>query len=185
MKRNNCSNISRRQFVKMASIAAPSSLLLTPTRLLAKPSVKRTLKFHHTHTNEKFAATYHDGIQYDQGALQEINDFLKDFRTGDIKIIDPVLLDNLHRLQVKTGSRGTFQVISAYRSPKTNETLRSKSHGVAKRSYHMQGKAIDVRLSDVKTATLRKAARLLKQGGVGYYSKSDFLHIDTGPSRSW
>ena len=185
MKRNTRINTSRRQFVKMVSILAPSSLLLTPTQLFAKPGVKRTLKFHHTHTNEKFSATYHNGTQYDQGALHETNDFLKDFRTGDIKIIDPALLDSLHRLQVKTGSRGTFQVISAYRSPKTNETLRSKSHGVAKRSYHMQGKAIDIRLSDVKTASLRKVATSLRQGGVGYYSKSDFLHIDTGPSRSW
>ena len=185
MKKSNCINTGRRQFVKMASIIAPSSLLLTAPQLFAKPNTKRTLKFHHTHTNEKFSATYYDGTQYDPIALQETNDFLKDFRTGDIEIIDPSLLDSLHNLQLKTGSRGIFQVISAYRSPKTNESLRSRTHGVAKRSYHMLGKAIDVRLSDVKTATLRTVARSLKQGGVGYYSKSDFLHIDTGPARAW
>ena len=140
---------------------------------------------YHTHTNEKLSATYFDGLNYDNSALAEINDFLKDFRTGEQVSFDSVLLDSLFALKTQAQSRGTFEVISGYRSPQTNEALRKKSGGVAKRSYHMRGKAIDIRLTDIKTSKLRNIAKSLRHGGVGYYAKSDFIHLDTGPVRSW
>jgi len=99
--------------------------------------------------------------------------------------MDLELLDTLAELRAMTGSRAEFQVVSGYRSPKTNEMLRNSSSGVAKRSLHMQGRAIDIRLSGYDTAKLRKAALSLGRGGVGYYARSDFIHVDTGRVRTW
>ncbi len=95
------------------------------------------------------------------------------------------LIDMLHALGSVTESQGTFEIISAYRSPKTNKALRDQGRGVAKRSLHMQGRALDIRLTDVSTANLRKAALAMKTGGVGFYPKSDFIHIDNGRVRFW
>jgi uncharacterized protein YcbK (DUF882 family) len=99
--------------------------------------------------------------------------------------MDRALLEMLYQLQQSTGVEGEFEIISAYRSPKTNTMLRSKSGGVAKRSLHMQGKAIDVRLCGCDLKTLRDSAITLQAGGVGYYPKSNFIHVDTGRFRYW
>ena len=178
-------HLTRRKFITFLGCAACSPLFLSPNALFAGTHEKRTLDFYHTHTNEKLSATYFDGLNYDNSALAEINDFLKDFRTGEQVSFDSVLLDSLFALKTQAQSRGTFEVISGYRSPQTNEALRKKSGGVAKRSYHMRGKAIDIRLTDIKTSKLRNIAKSLRHGGVGYYAKSDFIHLDTGPIRSW
>jgi uncharacterized protein YcbK (DUF882 family) len=120
-----------------------------------------------------------------ESALEEINDFLADFRTGDEIVIDPRLLDLIYDVRASLDSNATYEVISAYRSPETNEKLRSKSGGVAKKSQHLLGKAIDVRLRNVDSRDLRDAALKIKRGGVGYYKKSDFVHMDTGRVRRW
>jgi uncharacterized protein YcbK (DUF882 family) len=117
--------------------------------------------------------------------LDDLNHFLRDFRTGDAAEMDPAVFDILHEIQRRSGSAGTFEVISAYRSPATNEMLRDKSSGVAKNSQHLLGKAIDVRLTDLDTAELRDVALSLGRGGVGYYHDSDFVHVDTGSVRQW
>jgi len=145
----------------------------------------RELSFFHTHTGEELSIVYHDGGNHLSPALHKINQFLSDFRTGDSHPIDPRLLDALYLLQQKTGVEDRFEVISGYRSPKTNAKLRNKSNGVAKRSLHMQGKAIDIRLKGINTKKLRDTAIALKVGGVGYYRRSDFIHIDTGRVRHW
>jgi uncharacterized protein YcbK (DUF882 family) len=146
----------------------------------------RTLGLVSTHTNEKIMATYwRDGV-YDKGALKDINYVLRDHRSGDVARMDPNLLDLLVELHRRTGSSKAFQVISGYRSPKTNALLASASSGgVAKRSLHMDAKAIDIRLHDVALNDLRQAALGMKAGGVGYYKKSDFVHVDTGRVRQW
>jgi uncharacterized protein YcbK (DUF882 family) len=118
-------------------------------------------------------------------SLREINHLLRDHRTGDTVQMDRELLDLLYSLQHKVESKKEFQVISGYRSPKTNAMLRSKSSGVAKKSLHMQGKAIDIRLPGTSLKNLRKAAVALKSGGVGYYPNSNFVHVDTGRVRYW
>ena len=146
---------------------------------------ERSLSFFHTHTHETLEVTYSVGGEYVESALEEINDFLADFRTGDEIIIDPRLLDLIYDVRASLNSNGTYEVISAYRSPKTNEKLRSKSSGVAKKSQHLLGKAIDVRLRNVDSRDLRDAALKIKRGGVGYYAKSDFVHMDTGRVRGW
>jgi uncharacterized protein YcbK (DUF882 family) len=145
----------------------------------------RELSFVHTHTGRELEVTYWRDGEYDAEALYEVSDFLRDFRTKSFKEIDPELFDVLFEIKNTTGSRKPFQVISAYRSPETNEMLRGKSRGVAKNSYHMRGQAIDIRLADVPTNRLRDIALNLGRGGVGYYEGSDFVHVDTGPVRRW
>jgi uncharacterized protein YcbK (DUF882 family) len=118
-------------------------------------------------------------------ALESVNHFLRDFRTGDVHPIDRDLLDLLHGLAGVTQSMRPFQVISGYRSPATNHMLRQRSEGVAGGSLHVKGQAIDIRLADVPLAQLRKAALEARRGGVGYYPTSDFVHVDTGRVRAW
>lgn len=147
----------------------------------------RQLSFYHTHTGKRLNVVYARDGAYIPSALDEINRFLFDFRTGDKAEMDPQLLDLIYDVRQALGSDGTYQVVSAYRSPKTNEMLRgrSASTGVAKKSQHLLGKAIDVRLEGVSTKQLRDTALALRRGGVGYYEASDFVHMDTGRPRSW
>jgi uncharacterized protein YcbK (DUF882 family) len=149
------------------------------------PSAKRVLAFYHTHTGERAEITYWRDGEYLAENLQAINRLLRDHRTGEQTEMDRALLDTLYALQLSLGEPGEFEIISAYRSPKTNEMLRHKSGGVAKRSLHMQGKAIDIRVCSCDLAKLHKTAISLKAGGVGYYPKSNFIHVDTGRVRYW
>lgn len=148
-------------------------------------SDERSLSFYHTHTAESLSVTYFRNGGYVSSALDDLNHFLRDFRTGDKTNMDPGVFDVLYEIQQKAGSTGTFEVISAYRSPQTNEMLRGKSRGVARNSQHVLGKAIDVRLTDLDTDELRDVALSLGLGGVGYYDASDFVHVDTGRVRRW
>jgi len=173
--------ITRRALLAVGASAA--ALGLAPSALANEA---RTLDLYHTHTRERLSVTYAENGRPIPDALEEISRFLADFRTGDVHPIDPRLLDALHRLRLRAGGKGVFEIISAYRSPKTNEMLRSTGGGgVAKRSLHMEGKAIDVRLRGVRTARLRAEALALGAGGVGYYPESDFVHVDTGRLRQW
>ena len=145
----------------------------------------RQLRFYHTHTGEKLDVVYQENGAYLQDALAEINHLLRDFRSNDVFPMDPALLDFLVAARSRVGSKGSFEIISAYRSPATNEMLRKLGGGVARKSQHLKGKAIDVRLTGVATADLRQASLDLARGGVGYYPKSDFVHLDTGRVRWW
>jgi uncharacterized protein YcbK (DUF882 family) len=146
---------------------------------------QRELSFYHTHTGKALSVVYYKDGVYLPAALQNIDDFLKDFRNGERHDIDPALLDVLYDIKVKTGTHAPFEVISAYRSPQTNQMLRDTTVGVAQHSMHMQGQAIDVRLPDVKLAKLRDVALHLQRGGVGFYPTSEFVHVDTGRIRRW
>ena len=146
---------------------------------------ERSLSFYHTHTGETLVVTYWENGDYHPEALDRLNAFLSDWRNGEQINMDADLMDALYRIREATGSDGTYEVISAYRSPATNEMLRQRSNGVAKKSQHLLGKAIDVRLRGVDTAVLRDTAQSLQLGGVGYYHASDFVHIDTGRVRRW
>jgi len=175
--------MDRRRFL---GTAVGGVLALKMTAVAAKAAGPRELSFHHTHIGENLRLEYHDGVQYLPEAMKQISFYLRDFRTGDIHPIDPGVLDLLHVLCHQTVGRTLpFHVISAYRSPKTNAMLRQKSHGVAKHSLHMQGKAIDIRLPGCDTRHLYRAALGLRRGGVGYYAKADFIHVDTGRVRTW
>ena len=145
----------------------------------------RTLSFYNLHTNERLRAQYCSNGRYDKSALEDIAFVLRDFRTNEVKTIDTQLLDLLTAVHSRLSSHREFQVISGYRSPKTNAMLNARSSGVAKRSLHMQGKAIDVRLAGTSLSTLRQTGQDLGLGGVGFYPKSGFVHFDTGRPRSW
>jgi uncharacterized protein YcbK (DUF882 family) len=161
------------------------TVVLSTCSAVAWATDTRELSFRHTHTHETLSVVYWRNGEYVPSALERINHFLRDFRTGDVADMDPELLDLLHIVYQQTGSSGSFEIISAYRSPKTNDMLRSRSNGVAKRSQHLLGKAIDVRLTDVPIANIRKVAYGLGAGGVGFYSRSNFVHLDTGRFRTW
>ena len=178
-------NLSRRQFLHSLTGAAAGLVLAAPLRQVFAATADRSLSLFHTHTGEHLKLTYFSDGLYHAEALKEINHYLRDFRTDEIHPIDARLLDILYTVQNACNSNGTFEVISDYRSPHTNQSLRGQGHGVAEHSLHMEGKAIDVRLTDVDTAYLKKAAASLKRGGVGYYAQSNFVHIDTGRLRYW
>jgi uncharacterized protein YcbK (DUF882 family) len=148
----------------------------------------RSLMLDHTHTRERIDLVYASGEQYLPKALGSLNHFLRDHYSGEVGQIDPQLFDLLHNVRQVLGSSVplSYQIISGYRSPLTNARLRdTRSGGVAKRSLHMEGKAIDIRLPGVPLAELRDAALSLKAGGVGYYPRDQFVHIDTGRVRTW
>jgi uncharacterized protein YcbK (DUF882 family) len=117
--------------------------------------------------------------------MARINHILRDHRTGETRAMDPALMDLLSCVHRQLNCNAPFHIISGYRSPKTNTELRKRSSGVAKFSYHMLGQAIDIRLPECDTRKLRKVCLKLKKGGVGYYPRSDFVHLDTGTKRSW
>ncbi|ARS72831.1 ATP/GTP-binding protein [Sinorhizobium meliloti] len=147
----------------------------------------RTLKLYFIHTKEKAQITYKRNGRYDQKGLQQINRFLRDWRRNEPTKMDPRLLDLVWEVYQKSGSRDYIHVVSAYRSPATNGMLRSRSKGVAKKSQHMLGKAMDFYIPDVKLKTLREVGMKFQVGGVGYYptSGSPFVHMDVGGVRAW
>ena len=180
------SELSRRGF--LTSMAGMAMTLAAPGAIAAAVPVSvrdRELSFYNTHTGEKLSATFWSDGNYLTDGIEEISWLMRDHRAGIASPIDPELLDLLHQLQTKVEHQGELQVISGYRSPATNDMLNKQSSGVARRSYHMLGKAIDVRMSGFDTSQLHKAAISLKGGGVGYYSSSNFVHLDVGRVRYW
>ena len=178
-------NIGHRWHSHLAVCCIVTVLVFVPARLHPSSDTARTLSFYHTHTGERLEVTYAEGDVYKAKALQSISRYLRDFRSGEETVFDPALLDLLFDLRAQFGGTGTYHVISAYRSPATNEMLRNKSGGVARLSQHLLGKAIDVRLDGVDTLSLRDKALAMQRGGVGYYKQSNFVHVDTGRVRRW
>lgn len=177
-------DLSRRSFL---AYGAAVSVFVSPVSAWAKAKAptEKWLTFDNLHTGEKLKAAYWQNGRYLPESLKEINYILRDFRTGDVKQIDRNLLDLLNALVNKVEAKEPFQVISGYRSPKTNAMLNRRSGRVAKKSYHMKGMAIDINLQSLRLSHIRKAALDLQQGGVGYYPKSGFVHVDVGPVRTW
>jgi uncharacterized protein YcbK (DUF882 family) len=175
--------LSRRRFAR-SLLGAAGLALLGPRALRAAPR-PRELAFVHLHTGEELALVYRDESGYRADALARLDVLLRDFRSEEVHRIDPALFDVLYAVHALAGSREPYRVISGYRSPVTNELLRSHDDGVAAGSLHIVGRAIDVRLPDVGSARLRDAGLAHAGGGVGYYAASDFVHLDTGRVRRW
>ncbi len=162
--------------------------LLITSPAFSKPLAPQEarLRLYHTHTGEHLDVIYRRGGEYIAEALARVDQFLRDHRTGDAHHYDPRLLDLLSDLESSVGRPlAEIHVICGYRTPWSNEFLRIHTSGVAKNSLHMQAEAIDIRLPGTKTSTLRDAALALHRGGVGYYAKSDFVHVDLGRIRRW
>lgn len=150
------------------------------------PEPEFRLRLFHTHTNQHLDLVYRVGDHYLPEAMDSLNEFLGDFRTGRMKQFDPRLFDLLVDLTKAAGKPDAeISILSAYRSPESNAYLRRVSRGVAKHSLHMQAEAMDIRVPNVKTAQLRKLAMNMKRGGVGYYPRSNFIHVDVGEVRYW
>ncbi len=175
---------ARRRFLQTV-LGTSAALTTSPLWASLHPVAERRLEFTNLHTGEALRATFWVDGQYQKAELTAVNRLLRDHRSGDVHPIDLKLLDQLYLLQQSVGVSGAFHVISGYRSPKTNAKLHNQSSGVAKKSLHMQGRAIDIRLPGCKLKHLRQAALDLGAGGVGYYPKSDFIHVDTGRVRRW
>lgn len=176
--------------VAAARASAASTAIASPKRpLLAAASSAddlARLAFVNTHTSESLRVVYREGPRYLAEALARIDHVLRDHRTGDVHPIDPALLDQLDRLAAMLGvGKDPYHVISGYRSPRSNSMLAARSGGVAKKSLHMEGRAIDIRIPGVPLARVREAALDMKAGGVGFYPGSGFVHLDTGRIRSW
>ena len=172
----------------MARAAYTAPIQPTSAAAVLLEGAHRSLAFNHTHTRERIDLVYAVNDQYVPDAMRTLNRFLRDHYSGTVGQMDPQLFDLLHRVQTLLGGKSArpFEVISGYRCPETNSHLRnSRGGGVAKRSLHMEGKAIDVRLPGVPLAELRDAALSLAAGGVGYYPSEQFVHIDTGRVRRW
>jgi len=149
---------------------------------------KYELKLHHLHSGETLDVVYRIGDTYVPGAIDKLDHFLRDSRTQDEKAYDPSEFDLLHNLMTRLGKpHGIIDIVCGYRTPWSNEFLRTRSSntGVAKNSQHVQAKAIDIRVPGVRTRNLRDAALSLDAGGVGYYPRSQFVHVDVGPVRQW
>ncbi|HUA36489.1 MAG TPA: DUF882 domain-containing protein [Candidatus Binataceae bacterium] len=178
--------VTRRSFLRMGAIAAAQlavpAVAMAGIRVMAR---RRVLSFHNLHTGENLSTTYWADGSYFPEELSRIDYILRDFRANEIKPIDRNLLDLLVRLHQKLGTSQPFQIISGYRSPKTNAMLHANSEGVAVHSLHIEGRAIDICIEGRSLETLRAAALSLHSGGVGYYPKSDFVHVDTGRIRWW
>jgi len=184
LKREAPRTISRRRLLRSAAITSVG-LGLVPAGLRALTREARELSFRHLHTGESLRVVYREPEGYVPEALQALSRLLRDHRTGDEYPIEPTLFDLLHDVQSAAGNAGTIRVISGYRSRRTNEHLRAQGRAVASRSLHLVGKAIDLRIDGVPSEHLRSVALGLQRGGVGYYPRSDFVHLDVGRFRTW
>lgn len=168
---------------------APRRSRLLPARLTilqrSNSDEARALSMYNLHTDEKLNAVYWEQGRYLPDALSEVNYFFRDFRANEIKPIDPRLLDLLCKIHRDLGDNAPFNLVSGYRSPATNAWLARRTEGVALHSMHIQGRAADINLPGRRLASLEKIALALRGGGVGYYPRSDFVHVDTGRVRHW
>ena len=186
-------SVSRRKFLGFGALAAGtlavSSLTNPASAAIFSRGTQfdgaRKISFRNTHTGETFSGVYRVGDKYLPDAFDRINIVLRDFRSNELFPIDPRVMDIIFSVHQMTQKPEPYEVLSGYRCPKTNAGLRSNSEGVAKNSLHMTGQAIDLRLPGYSTKQMRNLAVSLKAGGVGYYPKSDFVHMDTGDVRTW
>lgn len=171
----------RRGLLAGSLAAIGAGFFATPV-LAAAP---RALSLLNLHTGEALKAVYWEGGRYVPDALSALSRVLRDHRTGDTHPMDPNLFDLVTALQQRLETQQTVQIISGYRSPKTNASLHAQSSGVATRSLHMDGKALDIRIPGVPLVKVRDAGLELKRGGVGYYPSDNFVHVDVGRVRRW
>ncbi|NCO03383.1 MAG: DUF882 domain-containing protein [Alphaproteobacteria bacterium] len=183
--------IDRRSFLSIGAATLGGLLipgLVNPAMAVPLPQRKggaRRISFRNAHTGESFAGVYRVGDKYLPDAFDQINHVLRDHRADKEYPMDPRVLDIIYQVHKLTGRNQPLDILSGYRCPSTNRKLRQASGGVAKKSLHMKGQAIDFHMEDYSTARLRDIAESLRAGGVGYYSRSDFVHVDSGDFRTW
>jgi uncharacterized protein YcbK (DUF882 family) len=186
---------SRRKLLKAGFLGAATVMVpigadaarwaVEPANFIVPPAATRALSFYNLHTGETLRTVYFENGEYVPGALLEVNYFFRDFRANQVRAIDPRLLDLLDRIHHALDTSQPFNLISGYRSPATNAWLASQSEGVAHHSLHMYGMASDINVQGRSLALLQTVALAIRGGGVGYYPRSGFVHVDTGRVRRW
>jgi uncharacterized protein YcbK (DUF882 family) len=179
--------LSRRRFLK--GLACGSLLAVGSPKIVQAAfsgfNNYKALAFEHHYTGESLNLTYFEHGRYVPDALEEISYLLRDYHTDEVYPIDPALLDQMHEVKLMLGVNKPFHIVSGYRSPSTNASLRRHSRGVARQSLHMEGRAVDIRMEGVSAREIRSAAMVVQRGGIGYYPSSNFVHLDTGEIRNW
>ena len=176
---------NRRKLLALGGVALGAALLPSQAFASLSTSRPRILTLHNLNTGENIKTEFFNGKSYNKDELARLNYFFRDYRANKVKRMDPHLFDQLYRLQLMLETTKPVQLVSGYRAPVTNNNLRAHTKGVAKNSYHMQGRAMDFHIDGIALSKVHKAALALKAGGVGYYPHSNFVHIDTGPVRHW
>lgn len=175
--------MTRRDFIRSAAVLSAGALWMPDQLFGAEES--RSLILHNIHTNDYLDITYFKNGSYLRDALSHIDKIMVDRRSGDIAAMNPALLDTLYRIQTLSGVQEPIDIICGYRSPQTNSKMASPGSGVAKHSYHTRAMAADINIKGLPLEQLRRIARGLNTGGVGYYPASGFVHVDVGPVRQW
>jgi uncharacterized protein YcbK (DUF882 family) len=177
---------TRREFLGLGLTAAAASLVPSEIYAAAKEiQPEKIICLHNVYTKETLETVYWKDGKYLPEALSDINHIFRDIRTGQEKTISKKLINLIYDLQQEIKADGHFHVISGYRTPRSNALLSRTTKGVAKNSFHIYGKAVDIRLPDYNLSTLRRKAMKLRGGGVGYYPRSNFIHVDVGSVRYW
>ena len=181
--------MNRRRFCKITNLAILGGIMglsrAASAHVTTSTETSRFLSLTSTQTGEKVSQVFWSGGKNIPEGLNRINHLLRDFRTNEVGAIDPRLLHLLSDLARHLGVSPEFEVISGYRSAKTNSMLRRRSSNVARRSYHLLGQAVDIRMPGLSLDELQAAALALKLGGVGKYPGPGFVHVDVGPVRTW
>ena len=173
---------SRRQILRMGGVIIASNVFPAPGW---SHHINRHLKLHNALTDENLEVEYWVNGEFVPEALKELNHFLRDPHNGKVTEIDPKLYHLIYNIANRLKAKGIINIMSGYRSPVTNDRLRRHNSAAAKGSFHVKGKAVDIRIPGYSTNAVRRVAVALGQGGVGYYPRSKYVHIDTGPVRSW
>ncbi|ACA31316.1 YcbK family protein [Histophilus somni] len=180
-------NQNRRKWLSLGGIILSAALL--PQSVLAvlpKPSKSKFLSFRNINTGERFRGEFFANKGFSSSDLKKIDHLMRDKRNNQIHKMDPKLFHKFVHIQNNLGLQNSeIQIICGYRSPASNSAMLRSGRGVARNSYHTRGQAIDFRIEGVSLAKLRQTAENLKNGGVGYYPRSNFIHVDTGPVRTW
>ncbi len=178
--------MSRRQFLHTGLLTAAAVCI--PGKILASVrdrDPEKKLLFYNAFTHEHLETVYWiDGL-YVPEELSKINHLFRDHRTGKVKVINTDLLDLLYHVQKKLESKKPFHIMSGYRTPRSNALLRKRNKQVSRNSLHMYGKAVDLNLPGYRLKDVRRAAMSFRRGGVGYYPRHKFVHIDVGDVRYW
>ncbi len=180
--------LSRRVFLKtaLAGVVLLGSRLAVPNSANGHAQPEGTLRLYNVNTKERLVVQFRNRTgQYDQEAVKALNHFLRCPHSNEICEMDIQLLDYVNQIEKLVGKGKEIRVYSAYRSPSYNKLLINQGHGAAPKSFHTTGQAIDFSIPGVRLSKVRRAAFKLKRGGVGYYRRQGFIHLDTGPIRYW
>lgn len=178
-------NLQRRRWLSLGGIMLGTGLLPSYVQALVSTPKPLSLRLRNINTGESLVVSHTAG-RFNSKTLNQLNYIMRDRRTNQTRAIDPNLFLKLTQIQARLGMRNSeISIVSGYRSARTNAMMRSRSRGVASNSFHIQGKAVDFYISGVPLAKIKNAAEGLRNGGVGYYPRSNFIHVDTGPVRTW